>query len=75
MMVKRGPPQKNDYLHIAPRESVSRDVDLSSVYKLPVTQECEVQFDGKIYDFSTSGDSIPKRPGEQQMVNIIGNKC
>jgi hypothetical protein len=73
IMVKRGKPRKNDYLYIEPGGSASRDVDLSNAYKLPVTQECDVQFEGKIYDFSTSGDAIPKMAGGHQTVNITGN--
>ncbi len=73
-MVKRGQPQKNDYLHIDPGGSLSKDVNLSNVYKLPVAQECEVQFEGKIYDFSMFDNDIPKKVGGHQTMNIMGNR-
>jgi peptidyl-Lys metalloendopeptidase len=72
-MVKRGQPKKGDYIHIEPGRSVSAEVDLSNVYKLPVCEECRVEFKGRIYDFSTDGDTIPKGSEEHHMVNITGN--
>jgi peptidyl-Lys metalloendopeptidase len=72
-MVKRGQPKKGDYIHIDPGRSVSVEVDLSNVYKLPVCKECRVEFKGRIYDFSTSGDSTPKSSEEHQMLSITGN--
>ena len=74
-MVKRAQPTMNDYVHIDPRRSVSHEVDLSSVYDLPLYQQCVVQFSGKIYDFVASSDLIPKMTGEHQMVNITGNSA
>jgi|SRR5215217_1974989 peptidyl-Lys metalloendopeptidase len=72
-MVKRGQPTKSDYIHIDPGRSVSREVDISSVYKLPPSHEYVVQFEGTIYDFATSGDFTPKKSEEHEMVNITGN--
>ena len=71
-MMKRGQPVKSDYIHIEPGSFVSTKVDLSSVYKIPSSQSCIVEFKGRIYDFTTSGDLTPKRTEEHQMVNITG---
>jgi peptidyl-Lys metalloendopeptidase len=72
-MVKRGMPSKNDYIHVEPRGSVSRDVDLSKAYTLPSDEECSVEFDGKIYDLAASGDILPKQAEEHQTIHIPGN--
>jgi peptidyl-Lys metalloendopeptidase len=73
IMVKRGQPSKADYTHIEPGRSVSTEVDLSMAYQIPESQSCTVTFNGMIYDYSASSNSIPKRESEQQMVNISGN--
>jgi hypothetical protein len=73
MMMKRGQPTKDDYVHIDPGRSVSAEVDLSKGYTLPASKECLVEFKGRIYDFSTDGNSIPKRSEEHQILNITGN--
>jgi hypothetical protein len=81
-MVKRGDPTKNEYTPIDPGRSVSSKVDLSSVYELPLSQECVVQFknvqykspmESKIHDFSTSSDLIPKKKEQFKEVTISGN--
>jgi peptidyl-Lys metalloendopeptidase len=72
-MVKRGQPKKDDYIQIEPGRSVSAEVDLSNGYKFPVSEECRVEFKGRIYDCSTSIDSIPKSSEEHQRLNITGN--
>jgi hypothetical protein len=72
-MVKRGNPEKSDYIHIPPGRSVSAEFDLSKAYTLPACKECLVEFKGRIYDYSTSADSIPKSSEEHQMVSITGD--
>jgi hypothetical protein len=49
-MMKRGQPVKSDYIHIDPGSFVSTKVDLSTVYNIPPSQACIVEFKGRIYD-------------------------
>ena len=72
-MMKRGEPTKDDYLQIDHGSSASAEVDLSKAYGFPACGECLVEFKGRIYDISTSADSIPRSSEEQQMVTITGN--
>lgn len=72
-MVKRGQPSKADYMYIEPGESVSKEFDLSRAYQVPESRACVIAFKGRIYDYTTSSNTLPKRAEEQQMVNIHGN--
>jgi peptidyl-Lys metalloendopeptidase len=72
-MVKRGQPSKADYIYIEPGKSVSKEIDLSSAYQVPESQACVIAFKGRIYDYATSSNTLPKRNEEQQIVNIPGN--
>lgn len=72
-MMKRGNPTKDDYIQIDQGNSASAEVDLSKAYGIPACGECLVEFKGRIYDISTSADSIPRSSEEQQIVTITGN--
>ena len=72
-MVKRGHPTKDDYIYVASEDSVSSEVNLSDAYTFPTSYECKVEFKGRIYDFSKSEGSLPKKSEEHQMINITGN--
>lgn len=72
-MVKRGTPNKHDYIYIEPNKSVSSQVDLSEVYVFLECSECLVKFSGKIWDISTSADFIPKKNGDLKSFTIHGN--
>jgi len=74
IMVKRGPPTEKEYMYIEPGRSISREINISSAYKLPTSQECVVHFIGdKINYISGSGDLSPKNAGEYQTADITGN--
>lgn len=49
--VKRGAPRPEDYVTIAPGESVSAVVDLSSAYAIYDTGDYSVEFRSRIYDY------------------------
>ena len=73
MMAKRGDPDRDSYVHIVPVGSVSEVVDLSGAYNIPVSNECQVKFKGRIYDVLNSEDRVPRRSDEHQGMDITGN--
>jgi hypothetical protein len=74
IMVKRGPPTEKEYVYIEPGKSISREINISSAYKLPVSQECVVHFIGdKINYISGAGELSPKNAGEYPTADITGN--
>jgi len=72
-MVKRSQPSNSDYKYIEPGGSISKDVDLSTAYKIPESKECKISFKGKIHDYTTSDKFIPKKNEDHQMIDISGN--
>ncbi len=73
IMVKRGEPDRDSYMHIVPGGSGSEVVNLSSVYNIPVSNECRVESKGRIYDVRRSDDELPRRRDEHQGMDITGN--
>jgi peptidyl-Lys metalloendopeptidase len=73
LMMKRGDPVRNDYLHLGPKGSVSTKVDLSTAYSLPVSNECHVEFGGRIYDVARREDPVPRSQDKHQYIDIQGN--
>ena len=73
MMAKRGDPDRDSYMHIVPRGSVSEVVDLSGAYNIPVSNECQIEFKGRIYDVLSSEDKLPRRRDDHQGMDITGN--
>jgi hypothetical protein len=72
-MVKRGDPTKDDYIFLAPKDSVFAEVDLSKAYSLPVCDECYVAFKGRIHDIVTDESLLPNKSEKHQWVDIPGN--
>lgn len=72
-MVKRGDPTKDDYIFLAPKDSVFAEVDLSEAYSLPVCNECHVIFKGRIHDIVTDESLLPNKSEKHQWVDIPGN--
>jgi hypothetical protein len=72
-MVKRGDPTKNDYLYVASGSSASAEVNLSDTYTLPRSNECKVEFKGRIFDLLTSSQTLPRKSEGHHMINIKGN--
>jgi len=60
VMAKRGSPTREDYLCLAPGDSVSNDVDLSRSYDLTAPGRYEVRFVGRIHDFEWDESRIPR---------------
>lgn len=73
MMVKRGNPDRDSYIHIVPGGSVSEEVDLSGGYNLPISEDCQVDFKGRIYDILSDEGKLPRRSDEHQGMDITGN--
>lgn len=73
MMVKRGEPDRDSCMHIVPGGSVSEVANLSSVYNIPISNECRVEFKGRIYDVLSSEDKLPRRSNKHQGMDITGN--
>lgn len=72
-MIKRGNPSKDDYIEIESNKSISSQVDLSEAYTIPKSNECLVEFNGKIYDVAESDDLLPKQSGKFKSITISGN--
>ncbi len=72
MRAKRGDPDRDSYMHIAPGGSVSEMVNLSGVYNIPVSNECQVEFKGRIYDVLSSEGKLPRRWDKHQGMDITG---
>lgn len=72
MMIKRGEPDQDSYIHIVPRGSVSEEVDLSSGYNLPISEDCQVDFKGRIYDIMSDEGKLPRRNDEHEGMDITG---
>jgi hypothetical protein len=73
IMAKRGDPNRDDYVQIPSKASVSSNVDLSKAYKLLPCNECRVGFKAKIFDISDILNSIPKGQDQHQPIDIQGN--
>ena len=72
-MIKRGNPVREDYVRIAPGESASATVDLSSGYNLRARGEYRVEFKGRIHDVAREGQPLPRAPDASQAMDIKGN--
>ncbi|NEN95711.1 MAG: hypothetical protein F6K50_09270 [Moorea sp. SIO3I7] len=72
-MVKRGRPTQEDYVLIQPGESVSKEVELSSAYNLPVAAVCQVKFRGTIHDVVREESQIFGAEENYQGLEIPGN--
>jgi len=72
-LVKRGNPEKDDYVLIDPGASAQAQVDLSQAYSLPACNECVVKFKGRIHDFALDEKQIPRPANQQVTVDVAGN--
>jgi peptidyl-Lys metalloendopeptidase len=70
-LVSRIGPFKSDYVRIEPRGSVSAQVDLSRVYRLPAGEECTVSFTGRILDVNAG--EVPTPGASGNTIAIPGN--
>ena len=58
-LVKRGQPQRDEYLSIAPRTSVTSSANLRDVYKFDVPGTYRVEYIGQLAD--VSAEAIPRK--------------
>jgi len=72
-MVKRGGPELADYVRIGPKGSVSAKVVLSAAYSLPVSNECRVEFEGRIHDIVRDTNFVFIGRDEHHWIDIKGN--
>jgi len=73
ILAKRGDPQSDSYVRIAPNKMVSKDVDLSKAYNFPVSKNCSVQFHGRVYDLVVGEDLLPRKRENHQGIDLQGN--
>lgn len=71
VLASRIGPFRSDYVRIGPRGSVSAEIDLSSVYRLPVGEMCTVSFTGRILDVQKA--DVPNLDAPGNMLTITGN--
>jgi hypothetical protein len=72
-MVKRGEPERQDYMRNGPRESISATIDLSQGYNVRVAGEYQVEFVGRIQDIAEEGEALPRPRERHRSVEISGN--
>lgn len=73
MLMKRGNPESDDYVHIHPGETARAEFDLSSIYSFPVCEECWLKFKGRIHDAVLDQQRVPRTIGEHRSVDVPGN--
>jgi len=70
-MVKRGKPTPADYVRVAPRSSVSAEVDLTTAYDFSVAGMYRVEFVGHLHDVVV--DSGTPAIGEPHALDLVGS--
>ncbi len=73
MLMKRGNPERGDYIRIRQGGSARADFDLSSVYSVPVCKTCIVKFKGRIHDVIVDEREIPRTSDKHLFVDVPGN--
>ena len=68
-LVKRGQPQRDEYLSIAPRTRVTASANLRDVYKFDVPGTYRVEYIGQLADVST--EAIPRRLEQHTAQRLI----
>jgi peptidyl-Lys metalloendopeptidase len=72
-MVKRGNPTSADYVRVAPRSSVSAEVDLSTGYDLTVPGAYRVEFVGHLHDVAFDAGTETPASREPHALDPIGS--
>jgi peptidyl-Lys metalloendopeptidase len=72
-MVKRGAPERDDYLRLGPRSTEHVEVDLSNAYNCPAAKQCRVKFKGRIHDVVSDAQQVPRAMADHSPVDIDGN--
>jgi hypothetical protein len=72
-MVKRGAPERDDYLRLAARSTERVEVDLSNAYNCPAAKECRVNFKGRIHDVASDARQVPRAMADHSPVDMDGD--
>ena len=70
--MKRGNPNKDDYLHLSSGESAGAQVDLAQAYSLSKCNECVVKFKGRILDVVFEEQRVPRPANQHAAVEVVG---
>jgi peptidyl-Lys metalloendopeptidase len=71
-MMKRGNPERDDYVHIPAGGSARAEFDLSKYYSLPECRECRLKFKGRIYDVVFDERQISRPANEHRAIEVPG---
>jgi peptidyl-Lys metalloendopeptidase len=72
-MIKRGEPERDDYLRLRARSTEHVEVDLSGAYHPPSAKECRVQFKGRIHDVVSDASQVPRAIADHRPIDIDGD--
>ena len=72
-MIKRGAPERDDYLRLGARSTEHVEVDLSSAYHFPAAKQCRVKFKGRIHDVVSDARQVPRAPADHSPADIDGD--
>ena len=72
-MIKRGAPERDDYLRLRAHSTERVEVDLSSAYHFPAAKQCRVKFKGRIHDVVSDARQIPRSPDDHSPADIDGD--
>lgn len=71
-MLKRGPPQADDYVTVAPGASVEGKVEVSLAYELKQPGRYRIAFKNRLWDVATEKSEAPHPTGEFREMQV---KC
>jgi peptidyl-Lys metalloendopeptidase len=74
-LVKRGDPEREDYVRIGPGESVSAVIDVSRGYPVEQPGDYTVDFSGRLFDVAAERGEIPRSRNDQRPMEIPGSGC
>jgi hypothetical protein len=72
-MIKRGAPERDDYLRLGARSTEHVEVDLSTAYRFPAAKQCRVKFKGRIHDVAADARQLPRSPADHSPTDIDGD--
>jgi hypothetical protein len=72
-MVKRGTPERDDYLRLGARSTEHVEVDLAEAYSFPAAKECRVRFKGRIHDVVSEARQVPRAMADHSPADIDGD--
>ncbi len=72
-LVKRGNPQRKDYILLRPGASAQAEFDLSQVYSLRECNECRLKFKGRIHDVVLDEQQVARAVDQHVGVDVPGD--